>query len=111
MNDYYKLLSTNWNKRIEKLKSTLFAWTGRVFSNLKQRIEVLNCFALSRIFYVGAVLPMTKSASKTINSLVGEFIWKKSGRVLKIARDEVINIPNDVTTVITSDVTRSRASR
>ena len=40
MNDYYKLLSTNWNKRIEKLKSTLFAWTGRVFSNLKQRIEV-----------------------------------------------------------------------
>ena len=88
MNDYYKLLSTNWNKRIEKLKSTLFAWTGRVFSNLKQRIEVLNCFALSRIFYVGT---MTKSASKTINSLVGEFIWKKSGRVLKIARDEVIN--------------------
>ena len=91
MNDYSRLLSTNWNTRIEKLRNTIFSWTGRVFANLKQRIDVLNCFALSRIFYVGAVLPIPKTALKTINNLVGEFIWKKSGKVLKVAREEIVN--------------------
>ena len=74
MNDYSRLLSTNWNTRIDKLRNTIFSWTGRVFANLKQRIDVLNCFTLSRIFYVGAVLPIPKTALKTINNLVGEFI-------------------------------------
>ena len=58
---------------------------------MKQRIIVLNCFALSRIFYTASVLPITKSAVAAINTIVGGFIWKNSGKVLRIAREEIIN--------------------
>ena len=91
MNNYKKLLARNWNDRIDKLRRAIFSWTGRSFASLKQRIEMLNCFALSRIFYVAALLPITKPALQSINSLVGDFIWKKSGKLLRIARDEIVN--------------------
>ena len=91
MNSYTKLVSKNWSRRVESFRRTVFSWSGRFFSNIKQKIEVLNCFALSRIFYVGAVLPVTKVALKTINSIISDFIWKKSGMVLKIAHNELVN--------------------
>ena len=91
MNSYSRLLSVNWNRRIDSLRKTIVSWTGRYFTSLKQKIEVLNCFALSRIFYVASVLPVSKSAVKSINSLVGEFLWRKSGKVLKITQDEIVN--------------------
>ena len=85
------MLTANWNERIGKLRNTVYSWIGRYFANLKQRIEILNCFALSRIFYVAAVIPLTRSALQTINSIIGDFIWKNSGKVLRIARDELVN--------------------
>ena len=91
MNNYNKMINTNWNRRIDKLRKTVYSWTGRYFSNIKQRIEVMNCFALSCIFYIAAVLPMTKTAVKNINSIVGDFIWRRSGKVLKIAYNEIVN--------------------
>ena len=91
VNNYSRLLSINWNRRIDKLRKSIFSWTGRHFANIKQRIEVMNCFALSRIFYVASVLPVTRTAVMSINSLVGEFLWKKSGKVLKIAHNEIVN--------------------
>ena len=91
MDGYKKMLSVNWSTRIEKLRRTIFSWTGRYFENIKQRIEIINCFALSRIFYIAALLPMTKSALQDINKIIGDFLWKKSGKVLRIARDEIVN--------------------
>ena len=92
MDNYRQLLSYNWNKRIENLRKAIFSWAGRYFETIKQRIIVMNCFALSRIFYTAAVLPITKAALKTINSLVIDFLWKRSGKFLKVARDEVVNM-------------------
>ena len=91
MNNYRQLLSVNWSRRIEKLRNSIFSWSGRHFGNIKQKVDVLNCFALSRIFYVAAVLPVTKSALRTINTLIGDFLWKKSGKVLRIPREECVN--------------------
>ena len=76
MASYRRLLSSNWNTRIEKLRRTNFSWSGRYFGNIKQKIEILNCFALSRIFYVAAVLPLTKSSLNTINSIISDFIGR-----------------------------------
>ena len=54
MNNYRKLLSTNWNRRIESLRKTIYSWTGRYFRTIKQKITVLNSFALSRIWYIAS---------------------------------------------------------
>ena len=51
----------------------------------------MNCFALSRIFYIAAVLPITKTAVKNINNIVGDFVWRRSGKVLRIAYSEIVN--------------------
>ena len=91
---YPKLLSMNWSRRVDKFRRSVYSWTGRVFANIRQKVEVLNCFALSRIFYVASVLPITKTALKNINSIIGEFIWRKGGRVLRIAHDDIINTEN-----------------
>ena len=91
MNRYKQMLSTNWSNRIEKLRRTICSWTGRYFDNIKQKIEVVNCFALSRIFYVAALLPITKSALQDINKIVGNFLWNKSWKLLRVAREEIVN--------------------
>ena len=63
----------------------------KIQAEINARIEMLNCFALSRIFYLAALLPITKSALQSINSLGGNFLWRNSGKLLRIAREEIIN--------------------
>ena len=91
MDRYKEMLSISWSNRIEKLRRTICSWTGRYFDNIKQKIEVVNCFALSRIFYVAALLPITKSALQDINKIVGNFLWNKSWKLLRVAREEIVN--------------------
>ena len=34
---------------------------------------------------------MTKSALQDINKIIGNFLWNKSGKVLRVARGEIAN--------------------
>ena len=48
-------------------------------------------FGLSRVYYVAAVLPMKSEVVKKFESLMGKYLWNYSGRILRVALDEMKN--------------------
>ena len=48
-------------------------------------------FGLSRVYYVAAVLPMKPKVVKKFESLIGKYIWNFSGRIMRVAIDELKN--------------------
>ena len=86
---YKQMVSENWNFRLQKFNQTLYSWSSRTLDTLQQRVEVLRLFALSRVYYVGSILPMRVSHVKKFEAAMGKFIWK--GRILKVALGELKN--------------------
>ena len=48
-------------------------------------------FGLSRVYYVAAVLPMKSGVVKKFESLMGKYLWNFSGKILRVAVDEMKN--------------------
>ena len=88
---YDDILKVNWDYRYKKFSDAIHSWSSRILDTLQQRVEVIRIFALSRVFYVAAVLPVRPSMVKKFESLMGRFIWNYSGKVLRIALDEIRN--------------------
>ena len=57
-NSYKDMLHLNWNHRYQKFSDVIYAWRHRRLDSIFQRIEVIRVFALSRVFYMAAVLPL-----------------------------------------------------
>ena len=89
--DYDELLKLNWDYRFQKFSVAIFAWSPRVLDRLQQRVDVIRMFALSRVYYVASILPVPPNVVKKFESMMGKFIWNKSGRILRIALDEIKN--------------------
>merc|ERR1711872_98588 len=89
--DYAELLKLNWDFRLKKFSAAICSWSLRVLDTLQQRVEVIRMFGLSRVFYVASILPVTPNVVKKFESLMGKFIWNKSGRILRIALDDIKN--------------------
>ena len=86
---YREMVLENWNFRLKKFNQTIHSWSTRTLDTLQQRVEVLRLFALSRVYYVGSILPMRVSHVKKFEAAMCKFIWK--GRILKVALDELKN--------------------
>ena len=54
---------------------------------------MVKTFALSRIFYVASILPLPATIARNIEKVIGRFLWSASGRILRIAFDELKNPP------------------
>ena len=89
---YSEMLSLNWEFRFKKFSDAIFSWSPRVLDTLQQRVEVVRIFALSRVYYVSAILPIKPAMVKKFESLIGRFIWKGSGKVLRVAINELKNV-------------------
>ena len=61
--------------------------------SLASRVTVIKMYALSRVYYVGSILPVTKTMVKKFESCMGKFIWSSSGWMLRVALEEVKNAP------------------
>ena len=48
-------------------------------------------FALSRVYYISSILPIKPHMVKKFESLIGKFIWQGSGRILRVALEELKN--------------------
>ena len=48
-------------------------------------------FALSRVYYISSILPIKPNMVKKFESLMGKFIWQGSGRILRVALEELKN--------------------
>ena len=46
-------------------------------------------FALSRVFYVASILPMSRTIGSKFERLIGKFVWSFSGKVLRVSLAEL----------------------
>ena len=88
---YSELLTLNWDFRFKKFSNAIFSWSSRILDTLQQRVEVIRVFALSRVYYISSILPIRSNMVKKFESIMGKFIWKGSGKVLRVALDELKN--------------------
>ena len=88
---YRELLTLNWDFRFKKFIDALISWSSIILDTLQQRVEVIRMFALSRVYYTSSILPLSSKMGKKFESLMGKFIWQGSGKVLRVALDELKN--------------------
>ena len=88
---YQSMIKVNWDVRFGKFSNCIKSWIGRFLPSLSSRIEVIKVFALSRVYYVGSILPLTKVMLRKFESVIGKFIWSTGGWVLRVALDEIKN--------------------
>ena len=86
---YKSMVKRNWDVRFEKFANVVKSWSGRSLPSLTSKIQVLKIFALSRVYYVGAILPIMKVMIRKFESVMGKFIWSSSGWLLRVALDEI----------------------
>ena len=78
LGSFNAMMKRNWDVRFDEFRSAVFAWDGRMITSLDQRVMVLKTFALSRIWYLAALLPIRDSMINKMNGLMGKF---RIGRV------------------------------
>ena len=91
MNSFKGLVKKNWNWRITKVQQSLMAWSSRHLESIYQRVEVINIFALSIIFYVASILPISKTVVQQLEKSIGKFIWNASGKILRVSMADIKN--------------------
>ena len=94
LNSYVDTLKRNWDFRFRKFEQAVHSWSSRFLEHLNQRVEVLKTFALSRVYYVASVLPLSKTIGKKFEKLMGKFIWSLSGKILRVSINE-LKLPVD----------------
>merc|ERR1711954_37592 len=88
---YNEMLDLNWDYRFKKFSNIMYSWSNRILDTLQQRVEVIRIFGLSRVYYAAAVLPMKPEVVKKFESLMGKYLWNFSGKILRVAIDEMKN--------------------
>ena len=88
---FNEILDLNLDYRFKKFSNIMYSWSNRVLDTLQQRVEVIRMFGLSRVYYVAAVLPMKPKVVKKFEGLMGKYIWNFSGKILRVAIDEMKN--------------------
>ena len=91
MDSYQELVKRNWSFRFSKFEQSILSWSSRALETIFQRVEVIKTFALSRIFYLASILPLPLVTAKNIEKLIGKFIWASSGKILRVALEEMKN--------------------
>ena len=84
-------MKQNWSYRFEKFDNCIKAWALRRLPSLSSRVEVVKIFALSRVYYLASILPINQGMIKKFESVIGKFIWKACGSVLRVALQELKN--------------------
>ena len=86
---YNKMLVENWSSLLVKFRNTLFSWNLRSLETFKQRIDVLQIFGTSKLWYVCQVLPLPIKFADKFEALIRKFIW--TGKLEKLTLDEIKN--------------------
>ena len=68
------MVKRNWDFRLGKFQNVVSSWVSKFLPYLRSRVEVLNVYALSRVYYVGSILPMSKTVAKKFEVIMGNFI-------------------------------------
>ena len=90
-NSYRSLVKKNWDHRYSKFEAIIFSWSTRFLPSIYQRVNVLKIFALSRVFYIASIIPITKLAISKFEKLMGKFLWASGGKVLRVSLADIKN--------------------
>ena len=77
--EYKTTRDQSWEARLKKLRGTLISWKDRDLPTLEQRVQVVNVYMASTIWYTAQVLPLPASFCKQIDQELGRFIFR--GRI------------------------------
>lgn len=80
-------ISVTWRGCVTKIRNYIYSWKNRFLPFLRQRVELLNIFALSKLWYFAQAFPIPKKDLIEIEKLVGDFVWQ--GRPERIALPEI----------------------
>ena len=86
---YKKTLDFNWAEANKKLTLCLNSWNTRVLNSVFQRVEVLNTFALPKLWYLAECLPLPAAWASEFEKHVYAFV--KLGKMELLALQELYN--------------------
>ena len=81
-------LQKNWDNVYNKFDKVITDWKSRALS-MKGKAIVANTLALSKLIYVGTIIPMSNQFCKKFNTLLFNFIWGNKPEA--VARNVLFN--------------------
>ena len=88
---YRALIKQNWDYRFDKFHSSVISWSLRRFPSVYSKVQILNTFALTRVYFVASILPVTKTIVKKFEKVMGTFVWKSSGWFFRVSMEDIKN--------------------
>ena len=86
---YQQTVKKTWDRVVGGFEKVLFSWQSRQLETLAQRVEVAKIFALSKLYYVAQVLPISAKFGKQVETSLSRFIFR--GRHDRLKLDELEN--------------------
>ena len=74
--DYKTTRDRTWEARLKKLRGVLISWKDRDLPTLEQRVQVVNVYLASTIWYTAQVLPLPSHYRKQIDQELSRFIFR-----------------------------------
>ena len=90
---FEEILKSNWEELVGSFRKTVYSWNLRSLETFQQKVDVLQIFGFSKLWYQCQVLPLPLKYAKEIESITRTFIWR--GKLEKLAMDEVKNSRED----------------
>ena len=84
---YEETLNRNWEVQIEDIRNVLMSFNLRALDTLQQRIDVLQIFVCSRLWYKAQALPLPGRVAGRLEALMTSYLWR--GKLEKLALQEL----------------------
>ncbi|KAK3908766.1 Transposon TX1 uncharacterized 149 kDa protein [Frankliniella fusca] len=81
------MAAANWTSRVGALRATLADARLRAF-NIAQRVEYANTYAMSLLWHLAQVIPISMTTAKDVRKALGKFLW--AGELLRVPFEVMI---------------------
>jgi hypothetical protein len=71
---YAQILESNWTELLQKFRGKLYSWNLRSLDTFQQRVDVLQIFGTSKLWYLSQVLPLPSQFAKKIENIIWRFV-------------------------------------
>ena len=85
-------MEANWTELLNRFRGKLYSWSLRSLDSFQQRVDVLQIFGTSKLWYLCQVLPLPPKFAAKIENIMWRFVW--TGKLEKLSLDETKN-PRD----------------
>ena len=82
-----KTLRASWKDCQESIKKCMMAWGARSIQNIQQKAFIISTYALSKIWYLGQVLPPPEGVVQEVEKVCRRYLWQ--GRLEHLAWEEL----------------------